>query len=148
MKTADLDILLQEGEGVMLEYKESVSSFFARELMALANTAIFYPNPEVRAQAGAKEASSTAQVGAKLALSRRQVEILRKSIINQTLVDLMTIAERSDRTKFRHQVLNPLIAAGYVEMTIPEKPRSSKQQYRTTAAGRTVLANAEKETPA
>ena len=38
MKVADLDILLQEGEGVMLEYKESLSSSFARELVALANT--------------------------------------------------------------------------------------------------------------
>ncbi len=35
MKAADLDILLQEGEGVMLEYKESLPSSFARELVAL-----------------------------------------------------------------------------------------------------------------
>jgi ATP-dependent DNA helicase RecG len=39
MKAADLDILLQEGEDVMLEYKESLSASFARELVALANTA-------------------------------------------------------------------------------------------------------------
>jgi len=39
MKAADLDILLQEGEGVMLEYKEGLSSSFARELVAFANTA-------------------------------------------------------------------------------------------------------------
>lgn len=39
MKHLDLDILLQEGEGTMLEYKESLSASFARELVALANTA-------------------------------------------------------------------------------------------------------------
>lgn len=39
MKAADLDIMLQEGEGVMLEYKESLASSFARELVAFANTA-------------------------------------------------------------------------------------------------------------
>jgi hypothetical protein len=39
MKAADLDILLQEGEGIMLEYKEGLSSSFARELVAMANTA-------------------------------------------------------------------------------------------------------------
>jgi len=39
MKRMDLDILLQEGEGSMLEYKESLSASFARELVALANTA-------------------------------------------------------------------------------------------------------------
>ncbi len=35
----DLDILLREGEGSMLEYKESLSSSFARELVAFANSA-------------------------------------------------------------------------------------------------------------
>jgi ATP-dependent DNA helicase RecG len=39
MKPSDLNILLREGEGSMLEYKESFSSSFARDLVALANTA-------------------------------------------------------------------------------------------------------------
>ncbi len=39
MKPSDLAILLAEGEGSMLEYKESLSSSFARELAALANSA-------------------------------------------------------------------------------------------------------------
>ena len=39
MTPADLDILLQQGEGTTLEFKESLSSTsFARELVALANT--------------------------------------------------------------------------------------------------------------
>jgi ATP-dependent DNA helicase RecG len=38
MKQADLDILLQEGEGATLEYKEALSNSFARELVAMANT--------------------------------------------------------------------------------------------------------------
>ena len=33
-----LDILIQEGEGTTLEFKENLSSSFARELVALANT--------------------------------------------------------------------------------------------------------------
>ncbi|MEJ1962636.1 MAG: hypothetical protein WDO56_14265 [Gammaproteobacteria bacterium] len=36
----------------------------------------------------------------------------------------------------------PLLDAGFLEMTILDKPRSSKQQYRTTDAGRAVLAAA------
>ena len=39
MKATDLDILLQEGEGVMPEYKEGLSASLARELVAFANTA-------------------------------------------------------------------------------------------------------------
>ena len=38
MTPDDLDILIQEGEGTTLEYKESLSSSFARELVAFANT--------------------------------------------------------------------------------------------------------------
>ena len=36
-------------------------------------------------------------------------------------------------------MLNPLLDAGLAEMTIPNKPRSSKQRYRLTDMGRQVL---------
>jgi len=39
MNKNDLSILLQEGEGSTLEYKETISSGLARELVAFANTA-------------------------------------------------------------------------------------------------------------
>jgi len=81
----------------------------------------------------------TPEVGTKLALSRHQVEILHKCLRESTLLGLMTITGRSDRTKFRHQVLNPMLEAGLIEMTIPDKPRSSKQKYRLTAKGREIL---------
>ncbi|MFH1241244.1 MAG: hypothetical protein V1689_02675 [Pseudomonadota bacterium] len=76
----------------------------------------------------------------KLALSRHQVEILYKCREDRMLVELMTITGRSDGTKFRHHVLNPLLEAELVEMTIPDKPRSSKQKYLLTEKGRRYLA--------
>jgi ATP-dependent DNA helicase RecG len=78
----------------------------------------------------------TPHIGTKLALSRHQVEILTTCRQPTPLVDLMAITDRSDRTKFRHTVLNPLLEASLIEMTIPDKPRSSKQRYRLTDAGR------------
>mgnify|MGYP002683261139 CR=1 FL=1 len=39
MNKNDLNILLQEGEGSMPEYKESISSSLSREFVAFANTA-------------------------------------------------------------------------------------------------------------
>ena len=51
----------------------------------------------------------------------------------------MAVLGRSNRTKFRDQVLNPMLRAGLVEMTIPSKPRSSKQEYRLTEKGRDAL---------
>lgn len=38
MRQADIDILVQEGEGTTLEFKEALSRSFAREVVALANT--------------------------------------------------------------------------------------------------------------
>ena len=38
MKDSDLNILLQEGEGTTLEYKEGLSASLGRELVAMANT--------------------------------------------------------------------------------------------------------------
>ena len=57
----------------------------------------------------------------------------------------MTYARRTNRTKFREQVLRPLLQRGLIEMTIPDKPRSSRQRYRITAKGRGVLKKQKKE---
>jgi ATP-dependent DNA helicase RecG len=43
------------------------------------------------------------------------------------------------RKNFRQLYLAPAIDAGLIEMTIPDKPRSSKQKYRLTGKGRKVL---------
>jgi ATP-dependent DNA helicase RecG len=91
-------------------------------------------------EAGPKEPEEVGREdGTKSALSRHQVEILRKCQEDKALLELITIVGRSDRTKFRHQVLNPLLERGLIKMTIPDKPRSSKQKYRITERGRRLL---------
>ena len=52
----------------------------------------------------------------------------------------MALLQRSNRTKFRDEILNPLLEEHLVEMTVPDKPRSSKQRYRLTDKGRQALA--------
>lgn len=43
---------------------------------------------------------------------------------------------------FRKLYLEPALEAGLIEMTIPDKPKSSRQRYRLTAKGRAwVTAN-------
>ncbi|MBW2020997.1 MAG: putative DNA binding domain-containing protein [Deltaproteobacteria bacterium] len=105
------------------EWSEHAGSVFVTFLPA-AMEAAEKPTPQL-----------TGEVSTKLALSRHQVEILYKCREDTALLDLMAITGRSDRTKFRHQVLNPLLEAGLIEMTIPNKPRSSKQKYRVTDKG-------------
>jgi predicted HTH transcriptional regulator len=80
------------------------------------------------------------QVGTKLGPTWDQVKILRHCVEEQPIGELMIIAERTNRTKFRDQVLRPLLNAGLLEMTIPEKPQSSRQKYRLTEKGKIHLA--------
>ena len=87
----------------------------------------------------ASKVSSNMPTGTRLALSWHQVEMLDKCLIDTGITELMEIAGRTDRTKFRNQVLNPLIKAGFLEMTVPDKPSSSKQKYRVTEKGRDLL---------
>ena len=72
-------------------------------------------------------------------LSKNQVRILQSLPIKRGITELMGTLRRSSRTKFRNQVLAPLTSAGLVEMTIPHKPNSSKQQYRLTEKGQNLL---------
>ena len=79
------------------------------------------------------------QVGTKLGLSRDQVEILRKCMKPQAIKEIMELTGRTNRTKLRDQVLRPLLDGGFIEMTVPDKPRSSKQRYQATPEGHEVL---------
>jgi ATP-dependent DNA helicase RecG len=93
--------------------------------------------PSVKMGAG----DTAADAGIKSGLSRDQVEILRKCLADSPIADLMAVADRTNRTKFRDQVIKPMLADGLLEMTIPDKPTSSKQRYRITEKGRNMLAS-------
>jgi len=83
----------------------------------------------------------TGQAGTKWGLSRDQVEILEKCLEERRIADLMAYSGRSNRTKFRDQVLNPLLNNGLIEMTQPDSPKSPTQKYRITKKGKQILEN-------
>ncbi len=93
-----------------------------------------------RDQVGAKPGTSSEQVDARPSLPQEQLALLRRMTGEHATPELMALTGRSNRSKFREQVLNPLLALGLVETTIPDKPTSSKQRYRLTAAGRALQA--------
>ena len=65
-----------------------------------------------------------------------QVQRLLAAMDGELLRDeLQARAGITDRKYFRIDFLTPAIEANLVEMTIPDKPNSSKQRYRLTASG-------------
>ncbi len=50
--------------------------------------------------------------------------------------DIQKILQLKHDEHFREAYLQPALLAGLIEMTIPDKPRSSKQRYRLTEKGR------------
>lgn len=46
--------------------------------------------------------------------------------------ELMAALELKDRNHFTNAYLKPALAAGVIEMTLPDKPKSSQQKYRKT----------------
>ena len=67
--------------------------------------------------------------------SRDQARLLEFARKERFLVELMALFGASNRTKFRNKLVRPLIDAGWLSMTIPDKPRSSKQRYISTEEG-------------
>ena len=89
---------------------------------------------------GTKSGPSRDQAGTKSGPSQEQLETLHNCLKEIAISELMALTGRANRTKFRNRVLKPMLAAGWVAMTIPEKPSSSKQRYRITESGRQILA--------
>lgn len=65
--------------------------------------------------------------------------LLRKATGEMARQELMDALGLKDRKHFGDAYLQPALEAGLLEMTIPDKPQSSKQRYRLTEQGRAVL---------
>lgn len=98
-----------------------------------------------RDQDGTKLGLSRDHVGARFEPNVEQVEIMQISMKDSGITELMKVTGRSNRTKFRDVVLKPLLSNEFIEMTIPDKPKSSRQKYRLTEKGRAFLAGNQEE---
>jgi ATP-dependent DNA helicase RecG len=69
-----------------------------------------------------------------------QVLSLLQSLAGEvTRAEIMATLGLKDRMHFSREYLQAALDAGLIEMTIPDKPRSSKQKYRLTEAGKQIL---------
>lgn len=76
-------------------------------------------------------AQVTAQVIAQVVLYCREPRSMK---------EIMGILELKHWKTFRSNYLQPLLDDGWLEMTVPDKPTSSKQKYQLTVKGRELLA--------
>ena len=70
--------------------------------------------------------------GTKQGLSRDHLIILKKCKNESTALELMKILKWTNKSKFKTAIINPLIDHKFLELTIPESPKSPSQKYRTT----------------
>ena len=70
--------------------------------------------------------------GTKKGLSKDHLKILKNCKGESSANELMTILKRSNKSKFKIAIINPLVNIGYLELTIPESPKSPIQKYRLT----------------
>ena len=53
----------------------------------------------------------------------------------RSFAEMMSFMDVTDRTKFRRKYIHPLLKAGILEQTIPDKPNSRNQKYQLTIKG-------------
>jgi len=64
------------------------------------------------------------------------------SRVRQSREEMQQVAGIRNREHFRKAYLEPLLAAGWLQRTVPDKPRSRMQRYRRTEARVAVLKTA------
>ena len=71
-------------------------------------------------------------LGTKKGLSQDHLIILKKCKNESSANELMKILNRTNKSKFKNVIINPLVKNGFFELTNPDKPKSPAQKYRLT----------------
>ena len=71
-------------------------------------------------------------LGTKEGLSQDHLKILKNCKNESSAINLMEILNRTNKSKFKNAIINPLIENGFFELTNPDKPKSPTQKYRLT----------------
>ena len=71
--------------------------------------------------------------GTKKGLRLDHLRILRNCKNESSAIELMEILNRTNKSKFKNIIINPLVENGFFELTNPDKPKSPTQKYRLTS---------------
>ena len=76
--------------------------------------------------------NDNAILGTKKGLREDHLKILKNCNNESSAIELMEILNRTNKSKFKNAIINPLIENGFFELTNPDKPKSPTQKYRLT----------------
>jgi len=96
-------------------------------------------------EAGTKLAPVTAPVAAPVGEYVTRLLVLLADRVALSNADILVAFGLKSRRRLRDTYIDPALADGLVERTIPEKPTSRLQKYRLTEKGRRLLEQLEKE---
>jgi ATP-dependent DNA helicase RecG len=111
------------------EPKFTVNGFF---------TATFWPNVEIARKVTPQTTPQVTEQAAEQVTEQVAI-MLQTACEPRSLKELQSAVGLKHRPHFLKAYLEPLLAAKWLEMTIPDKPRSPKQRYRTTDSGRSKV---------
>ena len=70
------------------------------------------------------------------------VAVIEGAMLRDELQEKLTI---NNRDYFRKAYINEALNKGFIEMTIPDKPKSKNQQYRLTTKGKALQTKLKKQ---
>jgi ATP-dependent DNA helicase RecG len=103
--------------------------------------------PEFQEVAGSTVVTFRVQVGLTPQVTPQVVALLEAARHPHSREELQGVLGLKDRMHFQKAYLEPLLAAGWLQMTIPDRPRSRLQRYRTTTTGLAALQTPSGERP-
>lgn len=128
----DLKLIEAWGTGIT-KMKNEVAKYSEIELQLLEMGHAFQVQFRKK-EVGTKQRTSTGQVTGQVI-----VQVLNFSRKPRKASEIQKHLGMRHRETFVNNYLVPLLSSGWVERTIPEKPKSRFQKYRTTAKGIAIL---------
>ena len=123
----DLELVEQLGSGIprILEYYDKECFHFSDNFLRMVFPAVEEVTPQVTPQV-------THQVTPQV---NKVLSVMDKELSRAEIQEKMQLA---DKKNFNEHYLYPALKLELIEMTIPDKPKSSKQKYRLTKRGMSV----------
>ena len=83
----------------------------------------------------------TTQVTTQVELTQNQILVLKFCNVPRKREEIQAQLNMSNREHFRKSIISPLLEYGFLNMTIPDKPKSSKQKYKISEEGYKFISN-------